>query len=112
MNLSFRRFPDTITRRRSGPPFQDDYGRKIEPQVTELEMAASVQPLALEDSDFAGGAQLVERLKVYVPSSEGDLRAAADDGLADEVVYRGQVYAVEESRTWPKFTRAMLIRAS
>ena len=112
MSLSFRRFPDTITRRRSSGPYQDDYGRKIDPQVTELEMACSVQPLALEDSDFAGGAQLVERLKCYIPSTEGDLQAAVDDGLADEVVYRGEVYAVEESRTWPKYTRAMLIRAS
>ena len=71
-----------------------------------------MQPLALEDSDFVGGAQLVERLKVYLPASSGDLRAAADDSPADQVVYKGKVYTVEESRTWPRFTRGTLLRES
>lgn len=76
----------------------------------ELDLRCAVQPLALEDVDFVGGAQLQERFKVYVPANAGDLRAASDDAEADKVVYRGKVYVVVESRAWPKFTRAMLLR--
>ena len=112
MSLSFRRFPETIIRVRTEGDLQDDYGRRIVPATVETEMKASVQPLDLEDSDFQGGVQLIERLKVYVPASEGDLLAAFDSGLGDEVIYQGKVFKVEESRTWPGFTRAMLIRAN
>ena len=109
VELSFRRFPDTITRRRSGAGSYVN-GEWVLGSETEVDLRAAVQPLALEDADFAGGAQLQERLKVYLPASEGELRAAADDAPADVVVYGGKVYVVEESRTWPKFTRAMLLR--
>ena len=110
MNLH-RRFPDTITRRRRSPVDYDKFGDRVKAYEAETEMRASVQPIALEDSDLVSGAQLVERLKVYIPASEGDLRAASDDlGEADQVVYRGKLYVVEESRTWPKFTKAMLLR--
>ena len=112
MNLSFRRFPETITRVRSEGPYSDDYGRPITPAAVETELKASVQPLSLEDEAFVGGTQLIERLKVYVPASEGDLLAAFDADLADQVIYKGKTYTVEESRTWPKYTRAMLIRSS
>ena len=107
--LSFRRFPDTITRRRSGSGSYVN-GEWVPGTETQAELRPAVQPLALEDADFAGGAQLQERLKVYLPASEGELRAAVDDAPADVVVYGGKVYVVEESRTWPKFTRAMLLR--
>ena len=110
--LAFRRFPDTITRLRSEGPYQDDFGRPIAPVTVETDMKCSVQPLSLEDSDFVGGTQLIELIKVYVPAGQGDLQAAFDQGLADKVLYKGDVYTVEESRTWPKFTRATLIRAS
>ena len=108
-----RRFPDTITRRRRSPVDYDRYGDRVKAYEAETEMRCTVQPLSLEDRDLVSGAQLVERLKVYVPASEGDLRAAADDlGEADKVVYRGKVYTVEESRTWPRFTRATILRES
>ena len=107
-----RRFRDTITRRRAGIGVYDRYGDFQEGASTDLDMRASVQPIALEDSDLVSGAQLQERLKVYLPASEGDLRAAFDDRLADQVVYKGKVYVVEESRTWPKFTRATILRES
>ena len=111
VELSFRRFPDTITRRRSAPG-RFVLGEWMPGSETEVDLRAAVQPLALEDADFAGGAQLQERLKVYLPASEGELRAAFDEGEADKVVYRGKLYVVEESRTWPKFTRATLLRES
>ena len=71
-----------------------------------------MQPLALADSDFAGGAQLVERLKVYVPDSAGNpLAAAFDESLADKVVFGGKTYTVEESRRWRgSHVRATLLR--
>ena len=110
MNLH-RRFPDTITRRRRSPVDYDAFGDYVQAYWVEAELRCAVQPIALEDSDLVSGAQLVERVKVFVPTSEGDLRAASDDlSEADKVVYRGKTYTVEESRTWPKFTRATLLR--
>ena len=109
VELSFRRFPDTIIRRRSGAGGYVS-GEWVPDADAETELRASVQPITLEDADIAGGVQLVERLKVFVPASAGDLRAAADDSSADQVICKGKVYVVEESRTWPKFTRATLLR--
>ena len=106
-----RRFPDTITRRRRSPVDYNRFGDRVRAYMVETEMRCTVQPLSLEDKDLVSGAQLVERLKVFVPSSSGDLRAAGDDlAEADKVLYRGKTYTVEESRTWPKFTRATLLR--
>ena len=107
--ISFRRFPDTITRRRTEPGHYL-LGSYREGAVSDLPMRAALQPLALEDSDLESGSQLQERLKVYVPSSEGDLKAAFSDGVADRVLYDGKLYVVAESRTWPRFTRAILLR--
>ena len=109
LNL-FRRFPDTIIRRRFEASDYDEFGDWIESAQNEVTLRASVQPILLEDRDLVGGAQMVERLKVYVPADSGDLRAAFDDREADRVVYKGKVYMVEGSRTWPKFTRATLLR--
>ena len=112
MNLH-RRFPDRITRRRRSPVDYDRFGDRVDAYEAETELRAAVQPIALEDSDLVSGAQLVERLKVFVPASSGDLRAAGDDfAEADQVDYKGKRYVVEESRTWPKFTRATLLRES
>ena len=76
MSLAPRRFPDTITRKRTAPGgfVRGSYQPGA---TTETELAASVQPLALEDSDLVGGSQLVERLKVYIPEEDA-LVAAAD----------------------------------
>ena len=112
VEINYRRFPDTIIRRRFGPSDYDAFGTWQSGATTETELRASVQPLVLEDRDLASGVQLVERLKVYIPASSGDLRAAFDDREADRVLYGGKVYAVEESRTWPKFTRVTLLRES
>ena len=111
--LATRRFRDTITRRRRSPVDYDRYGDRVDAYMVETELRCAVQPIALEDSDLVSGAQLRERLKIYVPASSGDLRAASDDlGEADKVVYRDRVYVVEESRTWPRFTRATILRES
>ena len=114
IELSYRRFPDTIIRRRRSPVGYTAFGDRVDnAYMVETELRASVQPVEIEDCDLVGGARLVERLKVHVPASSGDLRAAADDlGEADNVVYKGKVYVVEESRTWPTFTRAVLLRES
>ena len=87
-------------------------GGAVDPTAVEAEIQANVQPVSLEDADLAGGVQLVERLRVFVPAYAGDLRAAFEETAADEVVYKGKVYTVEESRTWPTFTRATLLRVS
>ena len=112
MTLAPRRFPDTITRRRQGPGGFDVHGEWKSGPVTEIELRASVQPLALEDADFVGGAQLVDRLKVYIPEPDA-LGAAFDDREADRVVIDSCEYVVEESRSWPgSHTRATILRAT
>ena len=65
--LAIRRFPDAIVRRRQGPGDFDEYGEWAEGAVVTVVLPALVQPVKLEDANFGGGAQLVERLKVYVP---------------------------------------------
>ncbi len=110
-SLASLRFPDEIVRLRFDAGDYDDTGRWQSGDPVEAPMRASVQPVALEDVDNLGeGARLRQRLRVYVPSSSGELRAAADTAEADRVHVGGKVYTVEESRTWPDHTRAVLIR--
>ena len=105
------RYRDTITRRRYDGGDYNDVGRWVRGEATETAMRGSVQPVALEDLDRPGeGARLVGRLRIYVPASSGGLRGAEDGGEADQVVYGGKVYTVEESRTWATHTRAILLR--
>ena len=117
--LSARRFPDVIIRRRTS---EGSYvhGQFVPGVMVSLELVANVQPILLEDSDFAGGAQSRSLVKAYVPQSADPnaspltpiLAAAFDTSEADEVLWAGMVYTVEETRAWPKFTRAILIRES
>ena len=145
MRLAARRFPDRIFRRRESPGHRDDYGDWVPGATVDATLRASVQPLALTDSDLEGGVQLQQRIKVFVlPRRErvstasatitlhGEvltLRAAAltlNTGAetldvhalaaayaqagADRVQVAGDWFVVEESRTWPGFTRATLLR--
>ena len=134
-------FPQTITRRRTMPGSRNQFGEYVPGQVVDTPLPASVQPLALEDSDFVGGAQVLERLKCYVPDDAEDLyqptgfsqafsnafykrgavqpsggdplAAAFEDSIADQVIYGGRTYTVEESRRWRgSHVRATLLRAS
>ena len=115
--LSFRRFPDTIIRYRTG---RGGYvlGQFVPGKETSIEIRCAVQPLSLEDSDFAGGAQTRSLIKIYVPQrSDTDaspltpiLAAAFDEALADQILWEGKRYTVEESRRWPRYTRAVCIR--
>ena len=78
MRLSARRFPDTIIRRREMPGHRDALGEWHPGQSVEAELRASVQPLKLEDTELAGGDQLVHRLKCFVlPRRERISTAAA-----------------------------------
>lgn len=109
MRLAARRFPDTIRRLRASAGSQDDYGRRIAPTVTEATFRASVQPIALEDIDFQGGAQLRDRRVCYVPEP-GALLAVRDDAEADKVLLEnGREYVVESSESWPGHTKAILL---
>ena len=108
--MTLRRFPSTITRRRQAPGTYNSAGEWTPGAVTETELRASVQPLALEDNDIVGGADLTERRKVYIPEPDA-LRAAAEDALADEVDVDGVRFVIEESRSWPgSHTRATILR--
>ena len=88
--LSFRRFPDTIIRYRTG---RGSYvlGQFVPGEEDYIELRCAVQPLSLEDSDFAGGAQTRSLIKVYVPQGADTdaspltpiLAAAFDEALAD-----------------------------
>ena len=104
------RFPDTITRRRRAAGDYNIYGEYIEGSVVETELAASVQPLSLEDAELEGGTQLQHQVKVFVPEPDA-LAAAFDDREADKVAYGGDIFTVIESRSWPGgHTRATLLR--
>lgn len=111
--LSPRRFPETITRRRQGPGRRNDFGEFVPGDVVETAFRASVQPLAIEDTDFVGGSMLSERVKVYIPAPDA-LVAAFEDRAADRVVLDdGRTFHVEESRSWTgSHTRAILLRES
>lgn len=109
--LAARRFRDTITRKRTAPGTYER-GQYVPGPVTETDLPASVQPLAIEDKDFVGGDRLEERLKVFVPMPDA-LVAAFDDSTADRVLIGTREFVVEESRSWPGgHTRARLVRSS
>ena len=76
--LALRRFPNEVIRRRYGPSTTNFYGESEPGPITETIFPARVLPLALQDSDFAGGVSLVERLKVYVPRGIARLRGEGD----------------------------------
>ena len=146
--LALRRFPNEVVRRRQATGAFNEYGEFKPGTVVETIFPARVQPLSLEDADFAGGVSLVERLKVYVPQGvarnrgvadalawggsvltwngepitwgggDGTLYsedsvpflAAFDDRQADILVYAGAAYVVEESQSWPRYSRAIALR--
>ncbi|MCY4658613.1 MAG: hypothetical protein OXF93_02190 [Acidobacteria bacterium] len=110
MTLSPRLFPHTITRRRRGADTFNDFGELVPGSVTETTLRASVQPMTLEDSDFAGGVSVSERRSVYVPAAAA-LSAAFEDRGADVVVVDGDTFIVESSQSWRgSHTRAILLR--
>ena len=146
--LALRRFPNEVVRRRQGPGTTNFYGEFEPGAVVETIYPARVLPLSLTDSDFVGGAALVERLKVFVPRGiarrrgEGDVLtwagaeltwngaplqwgggdgmlfaensvpflAAFEDREADTLVYAGIEYIVDESQSWPRYSRAIALR--
>ena len=65
--LALRRFPDAVVRRRQSAGAFNEFGEWEPGQIVTVALPASVQPLKLTDSDFVGGVQLLERLKIYVP---------------------------------------------
>ena len=110
--MTFRpqRFPDRIVRRRQEPGTTNAFGQFVPGTEIEVEFAASVQPLKLDDADVAGGVSLVERWVVFVPH-ENALLAAFEDRQADTVIVFGTTFVVEETRSWPgSHTRAVLLR--
>ena len=66
--LALRRFRSEVVRRRQGPGGFSDYGEFEPGAVVTTVLPALIQPLKLEDSDFAGGVSLVDRVKVYCPT--------------------------------------------
>ena len=69
--LAIRRFPDEVTRKRALPGMYNDYGEYVSGAIRETVFRCSVQSLALDDNDIAGGVSLIERLRVYIPTGEG-----------------------------------------
>ena len=101
-----------LARRRQTPGHRNEFGEFVPGLVVEEPFRASVQPLAIEHTDFVGGAMLSERVKVYVPEPDA-LVAAFEDRKADYVALAdGRVFVVEESQSWLGHTRAILLRES
>ena len=67
MTLATRRFPTPIVRLRHAPGGFNQFGEYEAGPTLETSLTANVQPVALKDADIVGGAQLIERLKVFVP---------------------------------------------
>ncbi len=108
--LSPRRFRDIIVRRRQAEGERDETGKYVDGPTTETELRASVQPLGLEYLLGANGLHLKDRLVVYVPEPEA-LRAAHEDRIPpDRVAVGGEEYVVDQSHSWGKHTRAVLLR--
>ena len=108
MRLAARRFPDRIVRRRQGPGSRVA-GQYVPGAVTETTLRASVQPVRADDLLTQGGERLSDRRRLYVPG-RAQLRAAADDGEADEVLLDGEIFAVVEAEVWRSYTRAVVLR--
>ena len=85
--LALRRFPNEVVRRRQGAGGFNEFDEFEPGAVVTAVLPASVQPLSLEDQNFVVGAQLMERLKVYVPTGiervvgTGDVLAWGGDNL-------------------------------
>ena len=109
MKLSPRRFPDTITRRRTGAATTNAFGEYVPGMTVETEFRANVQPLGVEDSDLVGGTQLSDRRVVYIPKRDA-LVAAFDDREADRVLVDGLDFVVTDSWTWRTHTKAHVLR--
>ena len=107
------KYPDLITRRRQAPGDFNDYGEWVPGATSEIDLAANVQPLGLEDVDFVGGPALFSnRMKVYTPFPN-TLEAAFEDRDADHVTIDGDQFVVEKSETWRNHhTKALLLRES
>lgn len=95
--LAIRRFPDEVTRKRALPGMYNDYGECVSGAIRETVFRCSVQPLALDDNDIAGGAMLTERLRIYIPTGEGGAIITLDRFVwGDDVfkwgadIFRGQ----------------------
>ena len=84
--LALRRFPNQVVRRRYGPSTTNFYGEAVPGPITQTIFPARVVPLSLEDSDFVGGGQLVERLKAFVPRG-----TARNLGVAEPLSWSGGV---------------------
>ena len=111
MRLTARRFPDTITRRRSpGTGSFNQYDEYTSDPPVETELRASVQPLLLEDEDTAAGVRFSNKFKVFIPEPDA-LAAAFEESVADKVVYDGMEYVVSESASWSgSHTQAVILR--
>ena len=84
--LALLRFPNEVIRRRYGPSTTNFCGEAVPGPITQTIFPARVLPLKLEDSDFVGGGQLVERLKVYVPRG-----TARHLGVGEPLAWAGSV---------------------
>ena len=65
--LALRRFPHEVVRRRQGAGGFNEFGEFEPGAVVTAILPASAQPLSLEDQNFVGGEQLMERIRVFVP---------------------------------------------
>ena len=100
-----RRYPDTITRRRTRPGMRDSTGVWIPGAVDEEEFSASVQPGALKRVQNIEGVAIEGMLRCYIPQA-GALEPRRSSADADIVIYDGGEYLVEKVEFWPNHTAA------
>ena len=91
MRLPPRRFPDTITRKRTTLTV-NDFGETVE-STTETDMRTNVQPMTVDDVPTGAGVSLQSRFRVFV--------RGADSLLAtDEIEFGGVTYQVDAVQPW------------
>ena len=84
-----RRFPHTITRKRTGPTTFNFFNEPVPGAVVETDLRASVQPISLRDLPSEAGQQFQGILLAFVPDGQAGETGAALVGAFDDVRLAG-----------------------
>ena len=101
MRLSPRQLPDRVTWRRIAYS-RNDFGETVK-TTTDVEVAASVQPLKLTDDETVAGTSAEDRRAVFVREVPS---------ISDAIVIGGEEFNIQDIRAWPGHARVVCVRAT